>query len=199
MSEWENVITSLTRAHPPMPALDKRAEYMAASPPRAPALAHTLSTCIAELPASPARRTVAQPLLPSPPPSTAPSVRDRSSTLTTLAAISEHPALRPAPANPSVYAYTHPAFRHVAPKDDDMSVSSRTSQASSPAAVLQQHAMQTSILHSAVHENTADKAIYRIVEMGFTPEQARDALKRTDRGDGLRVDSAVEFLLMMSG
>ena len=97
MSEWENVITSLTRAHPPMPALDKRAEYMAASPPRAPALAHTLSTCIAELPASPARRTVAQPLLPSPPPSTAPSVRDRSSTLTTLAAISEHPALRPAP------------------------------------------------------------------------------------------------------
>ncbi|KAI4695395.1 uncharacterized protein J4E84_002021 [Alternaria hordeiaustralica] len=45
------------------------------------------------------------------------------------------------------------------------------------------------------HENTADKAIWRIVEMGFTAEQAREALRLTDLGDGLRVDRAVELLL----
>lgn len=44
-------------------------------------------------------------------------------------------------------------------------------------------------------ENSADKAIFRIVEMGFTPEQARRALRMTDMGDGLRVDRAVELLL----
>jgi len=44
-------------------------------------------------------------------------------------------------------------------------------------------------------ENTVDRAIYRIVEMGFTPEQARQALRKTDLGDGLRVDRAVELLL----
>lgn len=40
-----------------------------------------------------------------------------------------------------------------------------------------------------------DRAVYRIVDMGFTPEQARQALRRTDLGDGLRVDRAVELLL----
>jgi UBA/TS-N domain len=43
--------------------------------------------------------------------------------------------------------------------------------------------------------NSADRAIFRIVEMGFSPEDARGALKITDMGDGLRVDRAVEFLL----
>lgn len=43
--------------------------------------------------------------------------------------------------------------------------------------------------------NTAEKATFRIVEMGFTHEEARGALKITDMGDGLRVDRAVEFLL----
>ena len=43
--------------------------------------------------------------------------------------------------------------------------------------------------------NSADKAIFRIVEMGFSPEQAKGALKITDMGDGLRVDRAVEYLI----
>ncbi|QDS70152.1 hypothetical protein FKW77_005886 [Venturia effusa] len=43
--------------------------------------------------------------------------------------------------------------------------------------------------------NTAAKAVFRIVEMGFTPEEAKAALKITDMGDGLRVDRAVELLL----
>ena len=43
--------------------------------------------------------------------------------------------------------------------------------------------------------NSADRAVFRIVEMGFSPEQAKTALRITDMGDGLRVDRAVEFLL----
>ncbi|TID19387.1 hypothetical protein E6O75_ATG06725 [Venturia nashicola] len=43
--------------------------------------------------------------------------------------------------------------------------------------------------------NTAEKATFRIVEMGFTHEEAKNALRITDMGDGLRVDRAVEFLL----
>lgn len=43
--------------------------------------------------------------------------------------------------------------------------------------------------------NSVDRAVFRIVEMGFSPEQAKGALKITDMGDGLRVDRAVEFLL----
>jgi hypothetical protein len=31
--------------------------------------------------------------------------------------------------------------------------------------------------------------------MGFTAEQAREALRMTDKGTGLRVDRAVELLL----
>ena len=58
-----------------------------------------------------------------------------------------------------------------------------------------QHPLQRDIFQSDAAENTADKAIYRIVEMGFTPDQARQALRITDMGDGLRVDRAVELLL----
>ncbi|KAE9990721.1 hypothetical protein EG327_001013 [Venturia inaequalis] len=43
--------------------------------------------------------------------------------------------------------------------------------------------------------NTAERATFRIVEMGFTHEEAKGALKITDMGDGLRVDRAVELLL----
>jgi hypothetical protein len=66
---------------------------------------------------------------------------------------------------------------------------------SSRSEALQQHEQQHHIFGSRSHENTADKAIYRIVEMGFTADQAREALRLTDLGDGLRVDRAVEFLL----
>lgn len=61
--------------------------------------------------------------------------------------------------------------------------------------VFQQHPAQTGIYDSPAHENTAEKAIYRIVEMGFTADEAREALMKTDMGDGLRVDRAVEMLL----
>lgn len=50
-------------------------------------------------------------------------------------------------------------------------------------------------LHENPTANTAEKAVFRIVEMGFTPEEAKGALKITDMGDGLRVDRAVELLL----
>jgi hypothetical protein len=43
--------------------------------------------------------------------------------------------------------------------------------------------------------NSAEKAIFRIVEMGFTHEEAKGALKITDMGDGLQLDRAIEFLL----
>ncbi|KAK7611871.1 hypothetical protein JOL62DRAFT_572035 [Phyllosticta paracitricarpa] len=43
--------------------------------------------------------------------------------------------------------------------------------------------------------NTSEKAIFRLVEMGFTAEQAKYALMKTDLGDGLRLDRAVELLL----
>jgi hypothetical protein len=61
--------------------------------------------------------------------------------------------------------------------------------------VFVQHPLQHQIHQSNSAENTAEKAIYRIVEMGFTADQARHALRMTDMGDGLRVDRAVELLL----
>jgi hypothetical protein len=48
-------------------------------------------------------------------------------------------------------------------------------------------------------QNSAEKAVFRIVEMGFTPEEAKGALKITDMGDGLRVDRAVEYLMRSKG
>jgi hypothetical protein len=80
----------------------------------------------------------------------------------------------------------HPAFR-------DHRASNESTQPEHPA--FKQHPTQRDIYASAAYENTAEKAIYRIVDMGFTAEQAREALKMTDLGDGLRVDRAVELLL----
>ncbi|KAK5294739.1 hypothetical protein LTR16_001183 [Cryomyces antarcticus] len=42
---------------------------------------------------------------------------------------------------------------------------------------------------------TSDRAVTRIMEMGFGRAEAREALRITDMGDGLRVDRAVEMLL----
>ncbi|KAF2753337.1 hypothetical protein EJ05DRAFT_480357 [Pseudovirgaria hyperparasitica] len=64
--------------------------------------------------------------------------------------------------------------------------------------VSNQHPLQRDIASRDPATNTADKAIYRIVEMGFTAEQAKHALKVTDMGDGLRIDRAVELLLRES-
>jgi hypothetical protein len=212
MSEWENVMSSLTRPHPPLPTTNNLSSHIPSFRPTS-AIAQELSACIAELPAartppppivtqSPPRRTVAQPLLPSPPPSTVPSVRDRSSIATTMPAINEQPTSRQESTHEIPFP-NHPAFRaqrpHTARKDTDISISSHSSSESSPVLVhhpvFQQHHVQADIFASPAHENTADKAIYRIVEMGFTADQAREALKLTDLGDGLRVDRAVELLL----
>ena len=99
----------------------------------------------------------------------------------------------------------HPAFRtqrpHAARKETDISLSSPGSSDSERSASIahrpafQQHPVQADIFDSPAHENTADKAIWRIVEMGFTSEEAKEALRMTDAGDGLRVDRAVELLL----
>ena len=46
-----------------------------------------------------------------------------------------------------------------------------------------------------VAEDTSDRAVRRIMDMGFTEAQACEALRLTDMGDGLRVDRAVDLLL----
>jgi hypothetical protein len=46
-----------------------------------------------------------------------------------------------------------------------------------------------------VAEDTSDLAVKRIVDMGFNANEAREALRMTDMGDGLRVDRAVDLLL----
>ncbi|OJD35237.1 f-box domain protein [Diplodia corticola] len=58
-----------------------------------------------------------------------------------------------------------------------------------------QHPFQQEIAVSDAAAHSSDKAIFRIVEMGFTAEEAKMALRKTDMGDGLRVDRAVELLL----
>ncbi|KAL1641068.1 hypothetical protein SLS58_006340 [Diplodia intermedia] len=69
------------------------------------------------------------------------------------------------------------------------------------ARVSSQHPFQQQILSSSLLSgdapgaNSAERAIFRIVEMGFTADEAKFALMKTDAGDGLRVDRAVELLL----
>lgn len=46
-----------------------------------------------------------------------------------------------------------------------------------------------------VAEDTSTRAVRRIMDMGFTYEDAIEALRLTDMGDGLRVDRAVDLLL----
>jgi hypothetical protein len=145
-------------------------------------------------PHSPPKRTVAMPLLPSPPPSTVPSVRDSISS-SGMPSLDQHPAFRrqntfselPLVAEHPMYAY----------RDQQASSASsiRSSGSSSSRAAFQQHPLQQSMRVNDAADNTAERAIHQIVEMGFTPEQARSALRKTDLGDGLRVDRAVELLL----
>ena len=44
-------------------------------------------------------------------------------------------------------------------------------------------------------DSTVERAVARITDMGFSEAQAKYALKKTDMGDGLRVDRAVDLLL----
>jgi hypothetical protein len=223
MSEWSTVIGSLNQ-----PLSNTSTESGSYIPRVRSALAQELTASIAELPVaktppppnsrslSPPRRLIAQPLLPTPPPSTVPSVRDRNSIAMSMPSIEEHPTHRrnekSAPDVPSLM--DHPAFRHqthtvvpsnihssLHPSNDHRAYQSHSRQSSGQSQqslehpVFQQHPKQHGIFASAAHENTAEKAIYRIVDMGFTADEAKEALRMTDLGDGLKVGRAVELLL----
>lgn len=58
-----------------------------------------------------------------------------------------------------------------------------------------QHPFQRVMQTSDASVNSAEKAIFRLVEMGFTSDEAKGALKITDMGDGLRIDRAIEYLI----
>jgi len=248
VTDSDPVIGNLTRLPSIHAAASNVVTYI---PSLRSANAGDVSSPITSLSASmspPFPRLVAQPLLPSPPPSTVRGSSNRYSIATTMPSIEEHPANKrhkPIPELPS--PADHPLFRsqasdasdsttHQSPRDEIespqrlsrqhsvSSVYSRSSSGNSPVRsvfqhgrqdshgslysrsssdstthpVFQQHPAQINIYRTESHENTADKAIYRIVEMGFTAEQARDALKATDLGDGLRVDAAVDMLLTSS-
>lgn len=215
MSVWSTTIGGLTVHRPSVSG-----EAVSYVPRVRSALAQELTASIAELPAGrmpspPITRSIAQPLLPTPPSSVVPSVCDRNSMAMSMPSIDEHPALRrPEALHQDTPSLTnHPAFRHNrtrTPSHVDLNQylekeryeyhghsrqSSRDSQHSEDHPAFQQHPKQHSIFASAVHENTAEKAIYRIVDMGFTADEAREALRMTDLGDGLKVDRAVGLLL----
>jgi hypothetical protein len=220
MSEWSTIIGDLTRARPETCTGHDIVSYV---PRVRSALAQELTASITELsatttPPSPSarssspRRTVAQCLLPTPPPSTVPSVRDRNSMAISMPSIEEHPAHQSDQKVPYVPSLAdHPAFRHHNPPPQTHSAhyspqslceyyshsrnSSDHYQYSGELPVYQQHPVQHDIYASAPHEHTAEKAIYQIVDMGFTHEEAKEALRMTDLGDGLKVDRAVELLL----
>lgn len=190
MSEWEDVMERLTKPRPPLPT-SNLASHIPSLRSEAPdsVLPHE-SVSDAETvirPLSPPRRIVAEPLLPTPPPSTVPSQYAPSGTSS-----EEHPALRHAAAAPPMPSLQeHPMFaQHRTEPEAPTTVPPIEEH---PA--FQQHPLQREIYQSDLAENTAEKAVFRIVEMGFTPDQAKHALRVTDLGDGLRVDRAVELLL----
>ncbi|KAF2131050.1 hypothetical protein P153DRAFT_365657 [Dothidotthia symphoricarpi CBS 119687] len=251
MSEWDS--NGLMRSHPALtletnlvsyiPSLRSATSNYTVSPDLS-ASVHELSAVETSRSSSPLRRTVAEPLLPTPTSSTVPSTRDRSSMAISLAPINEYPdhggyrevhPLPPVSNHPvsrssntsvslqrpsqnngnvpqamreesSLAAFWQPHTRNdinvpifSQPRthnDNSTSPISRGSNEGSPGSAAHlQHDRLQNMYNSESHLNTADKAIYRIVEMGFTSAQAREALRITDRGDGLRVDRAVELLL----
>lgn len=318
MSECDTVINSLTRLQPTMVAGNDLVSHIPSLRSAASnfPIIQNLHTNIAELPvastpppSSPLRRTVAQPLLPTPTSSTVPSIRDRSSISTILTPINEYCTdggyreVRPLPSvsnhpvsrtndalilpqrhlrngsdaatfsqasrnESSLAAFGHPHTRintHVRTfsqpnlqKDSDVPVthfsrptiytnnnlppytqphacihcnlpvlsqqhdcnqsvfpqtvthnhthnhsstshipgsSTQGSPGSTEHPAFRHYQAQQNIYHNESHIDSAGKAIHRIVEMGFTADQAREALRITDMGDGLRVDRAVELLL----
>lgn len=228
ISEWEDVIAGLNRPRPaPTSNLVSHIPSLrSAAPISGSSLNQQLLASVSELPiartspvparpASPPRRTVAMPLLPSPPPSTVPTDWDhRNSMAPSMPSIDEHPAFRTRresiPDMPSLESHPYFTHQHLPQHQQSEQQSQQTQPGSARSAThsasgshssegdqrpaFQQHPAQR-IHETDSAENTADKAIYRIVEMGFTPEAARQALRLTDQGDGLRVDRAVELLL----
>jgi hypothetical protein len=121
MSEWDTVIRNLTRP-PPLPVLTNN--IVSHVPTLHPSTGYIQgsSASVSELPASrppsPSRRTVPQPLLPTPSPTTVPSSRDRYSIITSLPSIEEHaplPSRRtvPQPILPSPSVSTLPSHREI--------------------------------------------------------------------------------------
>ncbi|KAK6429470.1 hypothetical protein LTR95_014386, partial [Oleoguttula sp. CCFEE 5521] len=66
-------------------------------------------------------------------------------------------------------------------------------------ATFERESMTSSATFGGEAEDTADKAIERLMGMGFGVREVRDALRRTDMGDGLRVDRAIEVLVRNRG
>jgi hypothetical protein len=90
----------------------------------------------------------------------------------------------------------HPPFRGIeidpAPEEELPSYSGRPLS-------WNQHPLQQAMTNENPGFQSAEKAVFRIVEMGFTLEEAKGALKITDMGDGLRIDRAIELLLRRGG
>jgi len=92
--------------------------------------------------------------------------------------------------------HIHPALRS-RPTSSVFLPASVSPPAYEPAAMMQ-HPFQMALVSNDPSTTSSERAIFRIVEMGFTAEQAKGALKITDMGDGLRLDRAVEYLLRQS-
>lgn len=209
ISEWEGVINNLTRPRPaPGSNIVSHIPQLRSAAPTSVLPQHIFPS-VSELPASmplaparprsPPRRVVAEPLLPTPPPSTVPSVADweTRSVAPSMPSIEEHPVFRPAETIPEMPSLEdHPAFRqHVQVLHSEPSAETSNVPDVEDRPAFQQHPRQRQIFQGDLAENSADRAVFRIVEMGFTADQARQALRMTDLGDGLRVDRAVELLL----
>jgi len=109
-----------------------------------------------------------------------------------------HPALRntldnPARVAPSALPPSPPPSANSLVSPPAHSPRSHSSSRTSLAAT-QQHPRQREMADLQA-PNSVDRKIFQIVEMGFSPEEAKEALKETDMGDELRVDHAVDFLL----
>jgi hypothetical protein len=98
----------------------------------------------------------------------------------------------PTRAPPSPPMAMHPAFQR---REDDVSSEEQLPAYEGRPASWGQHPLQQAISDEDPGAHSAEKAVFRIVEMGFTPEEAKGALKITDMGDGLRIDRAIELLL----
>ncbi|KAK3063469.1 hypothetical protein LTS18_000168, partial [Coniosporium uncinatum] len=116
----------------------------------------------------------------------------------------QHPAMRTTPPD-SLYsvstAHQHPnstTFSNQNPNtyQSPNQFNHQAAAAAAPASSLQ-HRIQLEMRNAKADPavNSADRAVFRIVEMGFTSQEAKRALRETDLGDGLRVDRAVELLL----
>lgn len=217
MSVWSTVMNHLTRPHPPLPTNN----IISHIPFLRSALANeVIIPSAAELPAteteSPAGRTVAQPLLPTPPPSTVPSHGDRQSIATSMPSIEEHPAnprpetihevssfashstfrngtaLPPSPPLPRSFLHLQESVRPIS----GSSIYSRNTNGSPiDLPVYQQYQPLTHVHDVEAYESSMYQAIYRIVEMGFTAPQAQEALRATSQGAAIKIDRAIELLL----